>query len=91
MQDGTLHRWLCKGLENYCDKSDTADNMGSDIFRRLFEIGIVLNTDNIGRIKDNLKHNESAVVDNICESKSHVNKILSLICGCTWQNNAASI
>jgi hypothetical protein len=34
--------------------------------------------DNIGRIKDNLKNKESAVVDNMFDSKSRVNKILSL-------------
>ena len=78
MQDATLHRWLCKGIEGYSDNSNTADNMGSDIFRRLFEIGIVINMDNIGRIKYNLKNKESAVVDNMCDSKSHVNEILSL-------------
>ena len=77
MQDGTLHRWICEGMENYSDDSDTADNMGSDTFRRLFEMGIVINMDNIGRIKDNLNNNEAAVVDNMCKSKSHVNKILS--------------
>ena len=77
MQDGTLHRWICEGMENYSDDSDTADNMGSDTHRRLFEMGIVINMDNIGRIKDNLNNNEAAVVDNMCTSESHVNKILS--------------
>ena len=77
MQDGTLHRWICKGIENYSDDSDTADNMGSDTFRRFFEMGIVINMDNIGRIKDNLNNNEAAVVDNMCKSKSDVNRFLS--------------
>ena len=73
MQDGTLHRWLCKGIENYSDNSDTADNMGSDTFRRFFDMGIVINMNNIGRIKDNLNNNEAAVVDNMCKSRSDVN------------------
>ena len=77
MQDGTLHRWICEGMENCNDDSDTADNMVSDTFRRLVEIGIAINMDNIGRIKDNLSNDEAAVVDNMCKSKSHVNKILS--------------
>ena len=77
MQDGTLHRWICEGMENYSDDSDTADNMVSGTFKRLIEIGIVINMDNIGRIKDNLNNDEAAVVDNMCKSKSDVIKILS--------------
>ena len=77
MQDGTLHRWLCKGIENYSDNSDTTDNMGSDTFRRLFDMGIVINMNNFGRIKDNLNNDEAAVVDNMCKSRADVNGFLS--------------
>ena len=77
MQDGTLHRWICEGMENYSDNSDAADYMGSDTLRRLFGMGIVINMDNIGRIKDNLNNNEAAVVDNMCKSKSDIHKVLS--------------
>ena len=67
LQDGTLHRWLCEGVENYSDNSGTAENIGSDTYTRLVDMGIVINMNNIGRIKDNLKHNEAAVVDKMCE------------------------
>ena len=76
MQDGILHRWLCKGIEKL-QNSDTADNIGSDTFRRLIEMGIVINMNNIGRIKNNLSNNEAAVVDKMCKSKSDVNRFLS--------------
>ena len=72
LQDGTLHRWLCEGVENYSDNSGTAENIGSDTYTRLVDMGIVINMNNIGRIKDNLKHNEAAVVDKMCESQSDV-------------------
>ena len=77
MQDGTLHRWICEGMENYSDDSDAADSMGSDTFRRLFDMGIVLNMENIGRIKVNLNNNEAVVVDNMCKSRADVNSFLS--------------
>ena len=83
MQDGTLHRWLSKGIENHSDNSDTADtvdNMGSDTFRRFFEMGIVMNMSNIGRIKDNLSNNEAAVVDDMCKSRADLNSFLSQFC-----------
>ena len=67
LQDGTLHRWLCEGVENYSDNSGTAENIGSDTYTRLVDMGIVINMNNIGRIKDNLKHNEAAVVDKMCD------------------------
>ena len=54
-----------------------ADNMGSTTFNRFFDMGIVLNTENIGRMKNNLNNNEAAVVDNMCKSKSNVNRFLS--------------
>ena len=80
MQSGALHRWICEGMENYSDdsdKADTPDNMGSVILRRLFDMGIVINMDNIGRIKDNLNNNEAVVVDNMCKSKSDIIRSLS--------------
>ena len=77
MRDGSLHRWLSKGIENYSDNSAMAENMGSTTFRRFFDMGIVLNMENIGRIKDNLNNNEAVVVDNTCKSKSDINRTLS--------------
>ena len=77
MQDGSLHRWLSKGIENDSDNSNMADNMGSTTFNRFFDMGIVLNTENIGRMKDNLNNNEAVVVDNMCKSKSDINRTLT--------------
>ena len=51
--------------------------MVSDTFRRLIEMGILINMDNIGRIKNDLSNNEAAVVDKMCKSKSNVNRFLS--------------
>ena len=81
MQDGSLHRWLSEGTENFSDNSDLADNMGSTTFRRFFEMGIVTNMDNIGKIKDNLRSDESAVVDNMCKRNLMLMTFIS-ICGC---------
>ena len=81
MQDGTLHRWLYKGIENESDNSETADNMGSETFRRLFDMGIVINMNNIGRIKENLRNNEAAVVDNMCKSRSDLLSQYVLVLG----------
>ena len=77
MQDGSLPRWLSKGIENYSDNSAMADNMGSTTFRRFFDMGIVLNMENIGRIKDNLNNNETVVLDNMCKPKSDIYRTLS--------------
>ena len=77
MQDGTLHRWLCKGIENHSDNSDTSDNMASDTYRRIVDMDIVINMNNIGIIKGNLSNNEAAVVDNLCKSRSDVSGLLS--------------
>ena len=44
-------------------------------------MGIVINMDNIGRIKDSLNNsNEAAVVDEMCKTKSDVNSFLSQYC-----------
>ena len=40
-------------------------------------MGVVINMNNIGRIKTDLSKNEAAVVDNMCKSKSNVNRFLS--------------
>jgi hypothetical protein len=42
MQDGSLNRWLCKGIENYSHNSVLAENMGNDTYRRVFDMGIVI-------------------------------------------------
>ena len=51
--------------------------MASGTFRGFCEMGIVINMNNIGKIKDNLNRNEAAVVDNLCESRFRIHAFLS--------------
>ena len=54
MQNGTLHRWSSSSGD---EKYDDSLSIGSDTYRRIFDMGIIINTQNFDRIKANLKQN----------------------------------
>ena len=78
MENGTLHRWASSKV-NSCGEEcyDQSSNMGSETYRRMFDMGIVINMESINKIKAGLNRDENAVVDNMCSSKADLNKALS--------------
>ena len=78
MENGTLNRWESGEVNTDGQGYDKSSNMGSETYRRMFGMGILINLENINKIKSGLNNGEIAVIDNMCSSKADFSEHLSI-------------
>ena len=77
MLDGRLQKWSSSDMDNCDQRKNKRYGMGSETYRKMFDMGIVVNMENVNELKRGLNSNEVAVVDNMCQTKADIDKFLS--------------
>ena len=75
LTQGKLHSWMSSFTDQCSNNASARMIMASDSYRSIFEMGSVLQTDNIMVIKTGLTEGEKSVIDNMCLLRPGVHDI----------------
>ena len=91
LTEGTLDSWILSFTDQCSNNASARMIMASDSYKSIFDMGSVLQTDNIMVIKTGLTEGEKSVIDNMCLLRPGVHDIQKNCIAGHRQDNADSL